>query len=141
MPGINKPFILCSIDNDEVYQYTITRILKTHQLTKKILSFADGEQALWFLTENIGDNETLPDVIFLDINMPVMDGWQFLEEYLKLKPRIEKAITVYMITSSLEAADIERSKRINEISGYIVKPIKPGMLREILENLERKAEQ
>jgi CheY-like chemotaxis protein len=134
---VNKPFILCLIDNDEVYQYTVTRSLKAHVLTKKILVFSDGEQALWFLIDNVANNENLPDIIFLDINMPVMDGWQFLEEYIKLKPRMGKVITIYMITSSLNTADIERSKRISEISDYIVKPIMSEMLKGIIENLER----
>ena len=133
---MSKPFILCFIDNDEVYQYTVTRSLKAHQLTKKILVFSDGEQALWFLIDNIANNENLPDIIFLDINMPVMDGWQFLEEYIKLKPRIGKVITIYMITTSIAVEDYEHSKRISDISDYIVKPINPEMLKEFIENLE-----
>ena len=136
---MKKPFILCLIDNDEVYQYTITRSLKSHQLTKKILVFSDGEQAMWFLIDNVANNENLPDVIFLDINMPIMDGWHFLEEFIKLKPRIGKTITIYLISSSIDISDIERSKRISEISDYIVKPVNPVMLKEILENLEIQA--
>jgi CheY-like chemotaxis protein len=126
-----KPFIICSIDNDEVYQYTVSRALKAHQLTKKILNFQDGEQALWFLNDHIDDSESLPDIIFLDIEMPVMDGWQFLEEYVKLKPRLGKPITIYMITSSADLVDMEHAKRINEISDYIIKPVKPEMLKGI----------
>lgn len=133
---MSKPFILCFIDDDEVYQYTVTRSVKAHKLAKKILVFGDGEEAMWFLTDNIANNENLPDVIFLDINMPIMDGWQFLEEYVKLKPRISKPITIYMITSSVDPVDYENAKRITEISDYMVKPIKPDMLKEIIENLE-----
>jgi len=131
---MSKPFILCFIDDDEVYQYTITRSVKTHDLAKKILVFSDGEEAMWFLIDNIANNENLPDIIFLDINMPIMDGWQFLEEYVKIKPRINKTITIYMITSSVDPVDEEYAKKISEISDYIVKPIKPEMLKEIIEN-------
>ena len=134
---MSKPFILCIIDNDEVYQYTVTRSIKSHQLVKKVLIFSDGEQAMQFLINNIADNENIPDIIFLDISMPIMDGWQFLEEYVKLKPRISKPIIIYVITSSLDPVDYEQAKKISEISDYIVKPIKPDMLKDIIENLEK----
>jgi CheY-like chemotaxis protein len=134
---MNQPFILCFIDDDEVYHYTVTRSLKSLGLTKKILVFSDGEQAMWFLIDNIANNENLPDVIFLDLNMPVMNGWQFLEEYVKLKPRIGKIITIYVVTSSSDPVDLERAKSIGEISDYIIKPVKPEMIKGILENLER----
>ena len=132
-----KPFILCFIDDDEIYQYTITRSVNLHQLAKKILVFSDGEEALCFLIDNVANNENLPDVIFLDINMPIMDGWQFLEEYVKLKPRIGKVITIYMVTSSVDPIDYEYAKKISEISDYIIKPIRPDMLKSIIENLEK----
>jgi CheY-like chemotaxis protein len=134
---MSKPFILCFIDDDEVYQYTITRSVNANQLAKKILIFSDGEQAMWFLIDNIANNENLPDIIFLDINMPIMDGWQFLTEYIKLKPRLGKTITIYLITSSVDPADYEQAKKISEISDYIVKPIHPQMLKEIIENIEK----
>jgi CheY-like chemotaxis protein len=136
---VSKPFTLCFIDNDEIYQYTVTRSLKSHELTKKILLFSDGEQALEFLTNNATENENLPDIIFLDINMPIMDGWHFLEEFVKLKPGIGKVITIYMITSSGAPADMEKAKRISEISDYIIKPINPSMLKGIIEGIERSA--
>jgi CheY-like chemotaxis protein len=132
-----KSSILCFIDDDETYQYTITRSLKSLQLTKKILVFSDGEQAMWFLIDNVANNENLPDVIFLDINMPIMDGWQFLEEYIKLKPRIGKAITIYIITSSPDSVDMKRAERMSEISDYIVKPIRPAMLGALIEHIEK----
>jgi len=134
---MSKSFILCFIDDDEIYQYTITRSINKHKLAKKVLIFSDGEEAMNFLANNAANNEELPDVIFLDINMPIMDGWHFLEEYTKLKPGINKSITIYMITSSVDPVDYAHAKRISEISDYIVKPVKPEMLKELIENLEK----
>jgi CheY-like chemotaxis protein len=129
---MTKPFIICVIDDDSVYQFTITRTIQTHQLAKKILVFSDGEQAIHFLIDNIFNSENLPDIIFLDINMPIMDGWQFLEEYVTLKPNLSKKITVFMISSSVDPTDLERAKKISEVSDYIVKPITPEALKEII---------
>lgn len=134
---MTKPFILCFIDDDEVYQYTITRSVNTHHLAKKILVFSDGEEAMGFLIDNVANNENLPDVIFLDINMPIMDGWQFLEEYVKLKPSLSKKITIYVITSSVDPVDHAQAQKISDISDYIVKPIRPEMLKEIIEEIEK----
>jgi CheY-like chemotaxis protein len=133
---MSKPFIICIIDDDDVYQYTVTRAIEHNKLAKKILVFSDGEEAIQFLVDNISKNENLPDVIFLDINMPIMDGWQFLEEYVNLKPRIGKKITIYLVSSSVDSADLDKAKKISEISDYIIKPIKQEMLKEIIEALE-----
>ncbi|NJB72401.1 CheY-like chemotaxis protein [Saonia flava] len=137
MKTIVKPFIISIVDDDDIYQFTIARTIKTHGLARKILTFSDGEKALDFMLENIGNNDDLPDIIFLDINMPVMDGFQFMEEYVKIKPRVGKKITIYMVSSSVDPADIERANKIGDISDYIIKPIQPGELLGIVEALEK----
>ncbi|EPR70725.1 two-component response regulator [Winogradskyella psychrotolerans RS-3] len=67
--------------------------------------------------------------------MPIMDGFQFMEEYVKIKPKLSKKITIYMVSSSVDPVDIERAKNISDISDYIIKPIKAGQLQEIMNNL------
>ena len=136
---MSNPFIICIIDDDEVYQFTVTKNIQSQQLAKKILVFSDGEEALNFLCANIGDNNAVPDVIFLDINMPIMDGWQFLEEYIRLKPRIGKKVTLYMVSSSVDPADTQRAKQIEEASDYIIKPITPDQLKVIVNTLQEEA--
>ncbi len=133
---MTKPFIICIVDDDSVYQFTTTRTIETHKLAKKILIFSDGEQAIQFLIDNIFNSDDLPDIIFLDINMPVMDGWQFLEEYVTLKPNLSKKITIFMISSSVDPTDLEKAKKISEISDYIIKPITPTALKEIISAIE-----
>jgi CheY-like chemotaxis protein len=91
------------------------------------------------MLDNVDNSSNLPDVIFLDINMPVMDGFQFMEEYIKLKPQLSKQITIYMATSSVDEVDIKRAKQISEIADYLVKPIEPDKLLSIIENLESSA--
>ncbi|MEP2671484.1 MAG: response regulator [Cyclobacteriaceae bacterium] len=134
---MGKAVVICIVDDDDVYQYTVTRALKSDSLVKKILVFSDGEEALDFVTDNIGKVDDLPDIIFLDVNMPIMDGWQFMEEYIKLKPRVGKEITIYMVTSSVDPVDIEKAEKFREISDYLVKPIQPDQLRELVTSLEK----
>lgn len=133
---MSKPFILCIVDDDKVYRFTVQRAIELQKLARKILIFEDGEQALQFMIDNVGNSTDLPDVIFLDINMPIMDGFQFMEEYVKLKPRIGKQITVYMVSSSTDPKDIDRAKSISEISDYLIKPIQPDQLNEIVAKLD-----
>lgn len=135
--SMKRPIIICIVDDEEVYQFTVTRTIKAEKLAKEILIFSDGEQAIDFLVANIANNEQVPNVIFLDVNMPVMDGWQFLEEYVKVKPRIGKRITIYMVSSSVDPVDLERAGKISELSDYIIKPVTPDRLTQIVNSLEK----
>ena len=133
---MSKPFLICIIDDDDIFRYTMKRHLGTLKIPQKILAFPDGEQAINFMVDNVGNSQTLPDIIFLDINMPIMDGFQFMEEYVKLKPRVGKKITVYMISSSVNPTDLEKAKGITEISDYLIKPIEPEKLGELIQLLD-----
>jgi len=133
---MKKSVVISIVDDDDIYRYSVLRTLKEQNITKKILVFSDGEEALDFMLDNIGNSQNLPDVIFLDINMPIMDGFQFMEEYIKIKPKVGKKITVYMISSSVNPIDIERSKSISEISDYIIKPIETEKLVAIIKEIE-----
>ncbi len=133
---MNTKKILCIVDDDDIYKYSIKRTLKNKELTKKILTFSNGEEAIDFMIKNLNENENLPDIIFLDINMPIMDGFQFMEEYVKIKPRVGKEILIYMVSSSIDTYDIKRAKSISEVSDYLMKPISPNELTELLNNFE-----
>ena len=133
---MSKPLIICIIDDDDVYQYTITNAIKKNSIVKKILVFSDGKEGIDFLIDNIANVEDIPDIIFLDINMPIMDGWQFLEQYVKLKPRVGKKVTIYMISSSVDPIDVKRAKAMSEISDYLIKPIKSEQVSEIIEKIK-----
>ncbi len=131
-----KPIIICIIDDDDVYQYTVSRTIKTSQLAREVLVFSDGEEAINFMIDNVANSTEIPDVIFLDINMPIMDGFEFMEEFVKLKPRVGKVVKIYMVSSSVDPVDMERALKISEISDYIVKPIYGEQIAEIIQKLE-----
>jgi len=130
---MEKKTVICVIDDDKMYQFVVRKTLDLVEKPKKLMIFSDGEEALDYLSQNLSTEENLPDIIFLDINMPIMDGWDFLDEYIKLKGKPEKKITIYMVSSSVDPVDVERAKKMSEITGYIVKPIGPSKITEIIE--------
>ncbi len=124
---------LAIVDDDEVFHLTISKTIELARIDCNVRYFFNGEEALDFLLGAAETGTNLPDIIMLDINMPIMDGWQFMEEYaVKLKPRLPKKVTVYMVSSSIHNKDIERAKKISDISDYYVKPITEKALREMI---------
>lgn len=119
----------CIIDDDNIYVSLIKKIIKSKNLCDELIVFNNGKQSLDYF-ENIS-NENVPDVIFLDINMPVMDGWEFLEQFKKIKTRINKNIPIYMVSSSIDPADINRAKSLPVIHDYIPKPLNIKKLESI----------
>ncbi len=118
-----KTETICVVDDDIVYQFTAKKILSDFESVKGVLTFSDGEQAYNYLKEHLKTEEKLPGLIFLDINMPYMDGWTFLSIFKEIKPKLAKPITIYMVSSSPEKKDIDRARQISEVSDYIIKPI------------------
>ncbi|PQB06828.1 response regulator [Polaribacter filamentus] len=128
--------LIAIIDDDRVYHFILSSIINKNKLADSILSFMDGEEAIQYLTNNKTENEKIPDIVFLDMNMPIMDGWLFLEEYERIKKDITKKTVIFMISSSVDPLDIERAGNIIEITDYIVKPIKLSEVKKIFKKYE-----
>ena len=127
---------VCLIDDDNIYQFTARKILESTGMAKQIQSFYNGKEAISYLkAEGKLHPEALPDVIFLDINMPVMNGWEFLEEYNNVSSNLPKQIVVYMVSSSIDDNDIRKSKEYKSVSDYIVKPVDRRKFQELIGNL------
>lgn len=122
----------CIIDDDPIFVFGARRIMEMAKFCKSFLIYGNGKEALEQLKPRIIANENLPELILLDINMPVMDGWQFLEEITKLPPR--DTITIYIVTSSIDPADTKRANEYTNLKGYIVKPITIDRLKNMLED-------
>lgn len=130
MTLIENTRTVCVIDDDKIYVYGLKKLINIKQLCSNLIEFPNGKEAIDFLAnpENIN---SLPDIIFLDINMPVMDGWDFMESYAKIKPQLGKKIIVYMVSSSINDDDILRAKKISDISDYVIKPVNADKLIEL----------
>jgi CheY-like chemotaxis protein len=128
--------LIAIIDDDIVSHFILTSIINLNKLADSILSFMDGEEAIQYFTNNKTENEKIPDIVFLDVNMPIMDGWMFVEEYARIKKDITKKTVIFMVSSSVNPIDIERAGKISEINDYILKPIKLSELKKIFKNYE-----
>ena len=125
--------VIAVIDDDNVYQFTASRTLKATKLAHEILQFANGQEALIFLSKHVEQPQQLPDIIFLDINMPITDGWMFLDEFLKLKAELQKKIRIYMVSSSIDPRDMNRARNNPDVSDYVEKPISMNKFAELLQ--------
>ena len=127
---------LCVIDDDVIYQFAVKLTIKQLKLAEQVLTFSNGLQAKEYFIENAKNESLLPDVLLLDINMPVMDGWDFLNWYTVSKMEIIKKIPIFMVSSSIDWRDIEKAKSYPEVIDYVSKPLTEGSFYEIIERLE-----
>ena len=111
------------IDDDEVYQLVMKRTIEQSGMIEHVLQFYDGEEALSYFRAKQDSMDGLPELILLDINMPFMDGWQFLDEFVKIPFKGDYRRTIYIVTSSSTTEDLNKAKQYSIVSGYHVKPI------------------
>lgn len=119
------------VDDDDAYLYGTRKLIEYHKLCNAVLTFQNGRQVADFMKEHLYDRERTPDYILLDLEMPVMDGWQFVEEFLQMKPLLEKEVKVYIVSSSIDDRDKDKAKSISIITDYLVKPLNSAGLKDI----------
>ena len=127
--------IIWIIDDDVIYQTIINKLIKKSGVFSTHSSFMNGKEAITSLNNIVENNhELIPDIILLDINMPVMDGWEFMDEINRIKSKINKHIIIYIVSSSISLEDRNKSKTFTDIVGYIPKPISVEDLISIVES-------
>jgi CheY-like chemotaxis protein len=121
--NVKKIDTLCLVDDDDIFQFLTSEIIRTTDLVNQIKIFSNGSEAIDFLKKVKDYPAKLPDIIFLDLFMPIMDGWGFLNEFILLRPNLKKKITIYIVSSSIDPADLQRAKSFSDVTDFIIKPI------------------
>jgi CheY-like chemotaxis protein len=126
-----KPEKVLLVDDDSAFNFLNRIIINTAGLTCEIDECLDGTAALKYIT----NTNKCPDVILLDINMPVMDGFEFLEEFDK-NEKCKGITKVFMLTSSNQDEDRVGALKYNCVKGYFDKPLTEEHIREIVSSFE-----
>ena len=120
------------IDDNNIDCFIAQRIITNSQITNKVSMQNSAVEALQFMEELLKNEGVFPDLIFLDVAMPVMDGFAFLEEIRNFKKVVEGECVVVMLTSSANDKDIDKAKTYSYVKDYFVKPLTLEMLGRLL---------
>ncbi len=119
------------VEDDPITIMVCDRIIKISSFADKVTSCQNGKYALEYLNKLIADSEDIPEIIFLDINMPVMNGWDLLEELEHIKGAFKTLPRIYILSSTVDPEDYKRAKSFNAVVDFISKPLSKDFLDEI----------
>ncbi len=119
------------IDDDEATNYLNEKVIEEIGCADKVIVKNDAETALAYLN-SYDDEHPKPKLTFVDINMPGMNGWEFVERYKKIKEKSTEQSVLIMLSTSINPSDIEKANKINVIDGYRSKPLTKEMIDSII---------
>jgi len=120
--NLKKNIVL--IDDNDIFNFIMKKLIKNVDSGYKVHTFTYPEEAIALL------DEIKPDIIFLDLNMPILDGWEFLDDMQERNLNFR----TYILSSSTNQMDIQRSAIYKNVNGYLTKPVGEEKLAEILHN-------
>lgn len=123
------------VDDDEVSIFLAEAMLAVEGFAQQYRTFLNPSEALQELMiglQHDAGGEQLPEIIFLDLNMPFMSGWDFLDAISPYAERFSRRTQIYILTSSVDADEMKRSKRYDFLTGFLHKPLEEDTIRKIL---------
>ena len=120
------------VDDDEATNFLNELLIEELHMTNQLLIARNGKEALQVIQQRCIDNGGCPELILLDINMPVMDGFEFLKAFEALEFNNKKSVVVVMLTTSQAPKDVERVKEF-AIADFLNKPLTEEALKEVMD--------
>lgn len=125
------------VDDDPITLMLCKKVIEKAEFSKEIITASNGEDALkYFDTIKTNNEDNFPQLMFLDLNMPIMGGWEFLdtftdENYTSFFPKLK----VIVLSSTIDPKDIEKSRSYPMVINFLSKPITKEMLQSIKDNI------
>lgn len=120
------------IDDDPILIMVCTRLMKITGFSLEVSSAKEGREGIDLIKNQLVQApDLLPDIILLDINMPVMTGWEFLDEFSGMMSNLPRNMLVFMLSSTIDRADYDKAKTYKAVKGFYSKPITVENLSEI----------
>ncbi|MEO8255341.1 MAG: response regulator [Flavobacterium sp.] len=127
---MKKIDLLCIIEDDPTHLFITKKMIEMSGMVENIMVYKNGKEAYDKLEAIFISSKLLPEIILLDLNMPVWDGWQFLDEFIKIP--IQNKVTIYILTSSNSEMDKKQAEKYNLNKNYLVKPITVTEIKTLL---------
>ena len=130
--NMSKDINILLIDDSDVDNFINKAVISKEDNISQITTMTSGQEALTHLNEVIDNPQAFPDVIFLDIKMPGMNGFEFLDEYLKLPETLVNHCKIYILSSSIDPIDSERGKEYAIVKKHLTKPLAHHKIGDLL---------
>lgn len=128
---IDEPLHILIIDDDEINNFIAAKLIDKIPPKAKVSTCVNGQEGIDFVKNKLNNQDEFPDIIFLDINMPLMNGWEFLEEYEHIKNDIKKKVTINMLSSSVYNDDISKAETYTTVNKFISKPLTVDKIKDL----------
>ncbi|CAM3658765.1 response regulator [Pontibacter korlensis] len=122
------------IDDDEVSVFLTEAMLMTENFAHNYETFLNPQDALQHLLQALGQGkeDKTPDIIFLDLNMPFMSGWDFLNALAPYEAQLQECCSLYLLSSSMDVQEVQRARKYPLLSGFLQKPLEEATIRDLL---------
>ena len=125
------------VDDDQINNMICRKIIQKTILGSEVQTFTDPDTALIYIKSSFSRKEAPKTIVFLDINMPAITGWEFLDSFERFDTRVKESLVIFMLSSSVDPNDRQRALNNPNVTGYVEKPLTIEKVLDLLEGVEK----